>query len=264
MDGNTIVLNVESFQIEPNNLTPQLVSVGLHGDVPFPWYMLVTHLSQVFYQLDGKDLYVGRPSIIMNNDKLYAFLLGLFDRCRFITHRGCFDLGVICEAFPSLYPVICRAIADGRIYDTRIMAARILGGISYPSYAGLNANNPVVKAFTWSNGNGRSGGWKDQFPDQGRELALGRLSAQYGGPILNKSEWCIKFGTLAQIPIQDWPEEARDYYIGDLTATGAAYAGQDKLGHIWRDGMITIQTWNQHQDHVRDVRSGLAIAIRSE
>lgn len=256
--GDLLVLDVETGKIMPDCLTPPLVSVGVHGTSPVPWYMIATARS-AWVSFDGEDT-VGWST---GEAWLRTYVERLLTRSSLATHRGCYDLGCMMEAFPSLYTPIMAALTAGRVYDTRIAEARILG-LSHAWYAGLGPRHPLPEAFkcegTHADGSTFKGTWRDQLPERGKELGLDRVSAKYGGPRLDKSEWALRFIELVDTPVAEWPASARTYCIGDLSATGIAQRKQCKQ-HGWRNGIITTQTWMAHRAQCDDVKHGRGTAI---
>lgn len=258
--GDLLVLDCETGAILPGNLTPPLVSVGVHGLWPVPWYLVATAVS-AWYHVDVP----GTVPIVWRTgrDWLRMFVASLVERCGLATHRGSYDLGVIVNEFPSLLDAVTRAVFQARVYDCRIAEARILRA-TYPWYAGLGARHPLITGSrmsgTFVDGRSYNGTWLDQFVERGHELHLNRVSTKYGGPVLDKSVWSMRFLELVDLPVDEWPGAARMYCLGDLTATGIVQRKQC-AEYGWRNGILTPQTWQAHREQCREVKEGRLQAI---
>ncbi len=266
--GQAIVLDVESHRIAESVADPPLVCAGMHGLWPLPWWILATptkalHVTDPalgFEQFGRISSHAQSQSWNLSPEALSAWLGSLFESCNLITHRGCFDLGVIVRTYPELRGAILDCLLRGGVYDTRIAAARSRGAKN-PEYASLNVNHRAIQ----------NTGWRDQLPDRGRELGLAELSASLGGPQLKKGLGA-QFKELESVSVDAWPVDAITYCISDLSATGWCQVQQaltpiaeselviDPAG--WIAGLITPEIFEMHLQFAEDCRAGKAIAWR--
>lgn len=112
-----------------------------------------------------------------------------------------YDHGVAAAADPALLPAIFRAYAEGRVFDVQV--AQALHAIR----SGDCGRDPR---------DGRPLG----HDDAGRyslvlcvELVLGRTDAKA------RDLWRQRYGLLADVPVEDWPADARQYPVDDAENT---------------------------------------------
>ena len=119
--------------------------------------------------------------------------------CTHVLHNAAFDLAVICANWPSLTPLVFRAYDEDRVTCTETRQ----------------------KLIDIARGRGKG--------DAKLLYDLGSCSERAGGPALDKSDpWRTRYGTLASVPVAQWPEEARRYSLLDAEATRAVYLAQEK------------------------------------
>lgn len=117
---------------------------------------------------------------------------------RVVGHNVSFDLACICAQWPDLVPLVFQAYAEDRVTDT------------------------MVRQKLIDVGRGR------QKDDKKLRYDLGSTSERCGGPVLDKNDpWRLKYGTLINTPVDQWPAEARDYALKDAEATRAVYLAQE-------------------------------------
>lgn len=230
------ILDVESFPILPDCLDPKIISIGVIETLLFIVAENSVAVDMTFtFSVDLKWIMLCLKKIL-NKDLI-------------IGHRICYDFGVILKAYPSLIEDIEKAFSERRVFDTRIAESRIIG-VKNPEYAGLCALHPDV----------RSSQWKHQFPNKTRELGLAQLSEKYNGPVLDKSDWCVRFSELEGKHIKDWPTEAILYCSGDLRATD--HVSSDQIAnHGVSIGYVPHEVFLMHQKQCLDVSQGIGFAI---
>jgi len=109
-----------------------------------------------------------------------------------------FDLAVVSQEFPALWPLVWRAYRDGRVWDISITEKLIniaKGELKWK----LQADGSYQKAEY-----SLAALVKARFPDF---------------PPLDKDTWRLKYGTLFDTPICDWPDGAVEYSLVDAAAT---------------------------------------------
>lgn len=136
-------------------------------------------------RLHDKTTAIGRAQDILESDRII------------VGANIAYDLGCLAVADLDLLPLIFRAYAEGRVYDVQI--AQALDAIAY----GLLYVDPRTGA-----------------PMKGRyslatcvDLVLGRTDAKAN------DYWRLRYALLADLPIDQWPEEARQYPVDDAANT---------------------------------------------
>lgn len=120
-----------------------------------------------------------------------------------VGHNVAFDLGVIAAQEPSLLPAIFQAYEDGRVADTMIRQKLI--DIAEGTYRGfVHSDGKVVKV-------------KYGLAD----LCLRHLEVE-----LPKTEIRLQYEKLRGVPINEWPELAREYALTDAAVTALVYEAQ--------------------------------------
>jgi DNA polymerase-1 len=110
---------------------------------------------------------------------------------------GCnvaFDLAVFCQADPTLIPLVFDVLDAGGVYDVRI--AEVLRAVSLDRL--------------------------DYDPEIGRppSFALAELETKYLGSDRSAEKkapdaWRLRYAELADVPVEDWPPDARAYCEAD-------------------------------------------------
>lgn len=109
-----------------------------------------------------------------------------------------FDLAVVSQEFPALWPLVWSAYRDGRVWDISLTEKLIniaKGELKWK----LQADGSYQKAEY-----SLAALVKARFPDF---------------PPLDKDTWRLKYGTLFDTPICDWPNGAIEYSLVDAAAT---------------------------------------------
>lgn len=127
---------------------------------------------------------------------------------RLVIHNAPFDLGCAAAEDSSLLPLIFDAYADGRIWCT-ISAQKVidvaLGMRKFRRVKRSDGSMWVTKS----------------------SYMLSDLVKLYTGRHLEKVDtWRVKYGLLAETPIEEWPEDARAYAIGDAVEHLTLYDNQ--------------------------------------
>jgi hypothetical protein len=120
---------------------------------------------------------------------------------RIVGHNVAFDLCVLAAKWPDLLPAIFRAYAENRVTDTglRQMLADLAQGI----LDGVPGKPP----FTYG---------------------LAETYERHTGQALDKTDpWRLRYGLLWGVPVDQWPEAAKEYARKDAIATDTAYWSQE-------------------------------------
>lgn len=116
-----------------------------------------------------------------------------------------YDAGVIFRHFPSLRKVLFQAYFDGRIRDIQIDQRLI--DLAQGRLDGYRTAQGVHVKYYYS---------------------LAALYDRLGFGQLAKGEdtWRLRYGELLDTPIEQWPQNARDYALNDAVATQKVYGAQ--------------------------------------
>lgn len=120
-----------------------------------------------------------------------------------VGHHVAFDMAVICVKWPDLMPLVFDVYEQDRITDT--MLREKLCDIAVGAYI------------------------------DGVEYPLEKVARTRCGLQLEKGTWQLRFGELAPFPVEQWPEEARRYVVGDVVSTFAVYRAQQEDAHWLAD-----------------------------
>jgi DNA polymerase-1 len=116
-----------------------------------------------------------------------------------------FDFCVFAAKWPDLLPLIFEVYEADRVSDTEIREK--LNHIAMGVYRGFDRND---------------GDWEKL------NYSLADLARRHLGIELEKGGWQLRFGELMDVPVDWWPEEARDYAIGDAVATLGVWQKQEQ------------------------------------
>ena len=119
-------------------------------------------------------------------------------------HNACFDMACISHTWPDLMPAVFKAYREDRITCTQIRAQMIDIAL------GL--------------GLGR-----------GYDLASCCQRAGVDVQVDKTDPWRLRYGTLADTPVLEWPEGAVSYAKGDVLALRALYDTQEEHAPVLRD-----------------------------
>lgn len=194
-----IFADCESFLIRPGLLAPPLVCMSA------AWKMSDGTVDSVLYARKEALVHARR------------FLEDRFITA-FVGHNFAYDLAVLCDADPSLLPLVFEALAQGRIKDTKIREELI-----------DIANGRIQdkgQTLVWR---------KEKNAYERPDYSLGALELRYTGVDRTSEKndpngWRMRYSELANTPVEEWPKEARDYAIADSVGTLAVYEAQAKTG----------------------------------
>ena len=126
------------------------------------------------------------------------------DEVLLIGHNVSYDMAVLANACPELLPFIFAAYSRGNIQDTQIRQQLI----------------DIASGEFWMNR--RKGGY-----------TLKALSEKHTEMRLSKGEdtWRLRYEELIDVPLKDWPNEAKEYAEKDAEVTYKVFIGQMKSPH---------------------------------
>jgi hypothetical protein len=162
----------------------------------------------------------------------------LEDDVLLIGDNAAFDFSVFAAKWPDLLPLIFEAYAADRISDTEIREK--LAHIAMGVYRGFMRVDGKVEKLNYS---------------------LADLARRHLGVELDKGEgsWQLRFGELMDVPIDWWPQEARDYAISDLVATLAIWQKQEEEHDAAAGSIIN----NYLDDEFRQTRAAWWLQLMS-
>lgn len=128
-----------------------------------------------------------------------------------VAHNAPFDLGVILKFIPEAVSLIFQALEDGRIKDTQTRE-KLLNLASHGKLETLILPNGMAKNISYSLA----------------ALARDYLGYDLSGEKKDDDAWRLHYGALAPYPIEDWPDEAINYAVGDSAITLELYEAQEK------------------------------------
>jgi len=154
-----------------------------------------------------------------------------------IAHSASFDMGVLCEEYPSLLPLIFQAYDEDRIRCTKIRQKILDIAMGY-----ITADESGEKNV---------GFYKNAF-DGKRHLirySLKDLHFRRTGEELEKGQERVTFGPLRNVPREQWPKAHLDYAIKDAIVTWPIFATQanPKVAHYLKcEGLQTRAAFCLH------------------
>ncbi len=140
-----------------------------------------------------------------------------------VFHNGSYDLAVLAAEAPYLIPLIFAALAANRIADTQIREQLIMirrGDMTFQNVKVAAAENDDEDGDSDEDAEddtGESAGWKRIK----KRYTLDALSLHYLRRALDKADdgWRLRYAELRDVPVEQWPERASAYAIGDSVAT---------------------------------------------
>ncbi len=176
-----IAFDTETHLITPGNLTPKLVCISFYRNNEPP-----------FLQKTEEGL-----------DTIQKFLED--ERLMFVGHNVAFDFGVIAAARPSLMPLIFKAYAGFRVFDTKIREE--LNDIARGRVT-IGTKHMVVL-------NGKLTPCDYSLAGLARRYLNKDRSADKENP----DSWRFRYAELENVPLSWWPEDARKYALEDAEDT---------------------------------------------
>lgn len=188
---------------------------------------------------------------LLNHEEAVKWLQAmLISGATLVGQNVAYDMGVMAAEDPSLLTLIFQAYTEDRVTDT--MIRQQLADIADGKFRGYADSKGV---------------WRK------RDYSLAALSARLLGTTLEKDEWRLKYGEFRGVPIETWPEGAREYPRRDAEATRDVYLAQeaqwgpDILKDQFRQARAAwalhlASAWGLHTDEA--AVKGLALAIAQE
>lgn len=142
------------------------------------------------------------------DSELRDFTAYLLEEEEFVGHRVSYDLIVSCVSWPELWPLMWRALRDGRVHDTLIREKlRLLGTTGDLEFLGGKKLEYSLAALAR------------------RLVGLDLFEGKEGEDI-----WRTRYQELAGLSAKDYPQEAYDYAALDAQATYEIWKHQQEKG----------------------------------
>lgn len=144
-----------------------------------------------------------------------------------VGHNVAYDMVGYCAQWPDLMPLVVEVYEQDRVTDTMLREKLI--DIANGTYF------------------------------DGIEYPLDSLAKRRCGLQLRNGEWQLRFAELKPYPVEQWPQEARDYLAGDLVSTFAVFRDQQREVHWLADQyrqaraafvFELISAWGLHTDPI--------------
>lgn len=183
----------------------------------------------------------GNSTLHLPDDPL---LLRLFSdlNTHIVGHNLAYDLVVMMRWLPQSIPVIVQALNEGRVWDTQIRyQLRHLQDIGGEGYSQFISQSKLEQKF----------------------LGIDRSAEKKGDDI-----WRLRYGTLDGTPLEQWPQEARQYALDDARYCADLFYAFGGVGAALPTESLQVQaavclqlisTWGfwTDQDNVARLRADL-------
>ncbi len=184
-----VVIDFETYLIVPGCNTPRPICFAIFENIEG-----VGEESALYTRREHAD-------IILSNLKR-----ALSDpHCLLIGHNIIFDLAVACAEWPELIPLVFQALSAGRVWDNMIV--ELLYNMAHGE---IDYRHSIAGIAT------KSG------------YGLDDLAQRWLGVRVEKKDtWRLRYSELDDVPLADWPEEAKAYPLGDVTIPFQTQAAQE-------------------------------------
>lgn len=125
-----------------------------------------------------------------------------------VGHNVQYDMAVICAQWPDLLPLVFEAYRADRVTDT--MFRQKLLDIAAGCYRGRMGDDNKWRKYGYS---------------------LDDCIYRVRGSRLDKDTWRLRYGEFISVPLDQWPEGARQYPLEDARATLDVYQAQEVHAH---------------------------------
>jgi DNA polymerase I len=202
----TQAFDSETYLIEPGRVAPKLVSVG-------------------FLDVENDDIEDRHAVTMLGPQDKPEICDRLFERGEIVAGANTpFDLGVIAEEFPDTLPEVFKLYREDKTWDVQTVDKMAHIAAGWSKFRADGEAMRVKGAYSLASVTRRNLGIK--------------MEGKKGDDI-----WRLKYDQLADIPFEDWPEEAKKYAQLDVCYTGQIAAGQ--MPH--KDKLPTMDL--QHKAH---------------
>lgn len=206
------VFDTETHAIRPGLLAPPLVCVSwYHADpVEVPSNGPLPTIEQGGLDLAELGTCIVEERLLHSTDRI-------------VGHNIAYDMAVLAARRPELLPAIFAAYDAGRVSDTGIREKLI---------------KLAVGDFTTD----MASGSKRQTKFSMAEIFRRRFNIDLSADKDNPDAWRLRYNELDGVPLDQWPEEAKAYALGDAERTyllWCAQAGDTYSGVVDAEGLVT-------------------------
>lgn len=154
-----------------------------------------------FAEMSGADWNTG----VLRGEDAYLYLESALETQKIVMHNARFDLCVIGRAWPSLLPLIYKALAEDRIHDTKIREKlhKIASGGSGSGIILTDTGSRLPKLSL------AGLAWKYLNIDLSADKSVGSVRYRYD--------------ELADLPLSEWDAESIEYASQDALITGLVF-----------------------------------------
>lgn len=210
---------------------PDLVALDtetflISDDDPAPLVVCVSWAARV----DGE-----LASGLLHHSEVEPYLADLLSDpdVRIVGHNWAFDASGIARSWPRLAGLLWQGYDTNKFSDTLIREK--LSDLARGRFRGFTTDKGVFVPLKYDLG------------------AVARRRAKYD---VDKADpWRLRYGELYDVPLADWPEDARQYAERDAIATLLAYEGQATLAEQWGEVL--------HFDELPQVRAAWWLRVCS-
>lgn len=229
MEKHMLVVDTETYLIQPGMLAPKMVCVAFASD------------ERMTYSLEHDAGYSEGPhTLLLKAQDALPRLRWLLTQ-EFCAHNLAFDLAVIARAYPELLPLIFKALSEGRAHDTEIreqLHAIALGRLGF------------------------LGGKPTHYSQKDLEIAY--LGIDRSKEKDDEDAWRLKYGTLYDVPLADWEFDALHYPLEDAINCLALYHAQKDHQNLHQEAEQVRAAFALHLCAVRGVRTDKASVDKFE
>jgi len=189
-----ISLDTETFRTQPGLLAPPLVCTS--------WA-------------------TREASGLLHHTESYEYVKYWIEHEHIVGANIAFDMGVFCAKWPELIPLVFDAYDNGRIKC--VIVRQKLIDIGHGMYRGFWDEKNKFQSVEYN--------LEDLARRYSPELGLlEKLSGQKMPLDLDKGDdgWRLRFGELYNVPLDQWPERAKTYALGDAKWPVVIHDGQEK------------------------------------
>lgn len=150
-----------------------------------------------------------QPRIVLWNDKsAHGLVEEWLTNATVCGHNVAYDLAVLGAHWPDLVPLIFQAYDEERILDTGIRQKLL--DIADGCFRGAHRPDGTWEKITYH---------------------LADLARRHLNMSMSKGEdtWRLRYGELRDVPLRDWPHEAKHYALLDAETTRRVYESQETL-----------------------------------
>jgi DNA polymerase-1 len=206
----TIAFDTETFPTEPGNKTPRVVCIS---------YASERHPEgEIEHAIKAKSCFFALADRILKG----------WDTGQLVGANTAYDMACMWAHAPDLAPLIWELYDSGRVSDV-LIRQKILD-----IAAGLGGWGAITQ------------------PDCSRKRIklsynLDECMQRHFGIALDKDTWRLRYGELYEVPLHEWPADARQYPVDDAVATLAVYNAQEPdVGLLMNEASKCRTAWMLH------------------